>query len=298
MTQIIGVLTKDYALLASDRRLTYSTGPKAGEIFDDNTCKLVNFCNMSGIAYSGLAHVATMPTHEWIAKTLALATCRDVGTASSVLTHEANVAFSTVSSSMRRHIFLIAGWALFGDPPVLRPHFCVITNMLDDSGQLIKLPRDTFTRRVRTLSDKEDFCWYSIGQPITKKRIKGLDRNLRQLIKRNIGPKEALRLLVDEIINTSVKEKSKTVGTKILGFCIPRQSVEQQLRTGHWSALAQQPNDTTVAFTYFEPGYSELLQYGPTVVCGEYAVTDLETESEPERSYQSSQVRILHMPGT
>ena len=55
MTQIISVITKDYVLLASDRRLTIGEGPRQGQLVDDDTCKLISLCNTCGIGYSGLA---------------------------------------------------------------------------------------------------------------------------------------------------------------------------------------------------------------------------------------------------
>jgi hypothetical protein len=123
-----------------------------------------------------------------------------------------------------------------------------------------------------------------------------LERNLGTLAERRIGPREALRLLVEEIVHSSVREKVASVGSSVLGLCIPRRSAEEFLRTGHFTMLATQPNEDAVAFTYFEPGYSELRQFGPTVVCGEFALTDVKTETDTVRDYQSSEARILHMP--
>ena len=50
------------------------------------------------------------------------------------------------------------------------------------------------------------------------------------------------------------------------------------------------------AFTYFEPGFSELQQYGPTIVCGESAYTDVRTENDPANNSQSSGLKILSTP--
>lgn len=40
MTQVISVITKDHALLVSDRRLIIEEGPRLGDKADDDTCKL------------------------------------------------------------------------------------------------------------------------------------------------------------------------------------------------------------------------------------------------------------------
>lgn len=79
MTQILTAMTNEYVLLATDRRLTYASGPKKGELFDDDECKLVNFCNYAGVAYSGLARIAGKPTYEWIGSVLADANCSSFG---------------------------------------------------------------------------------------------------------------------------------------------------------------------------------------------------------------------------
>lgn len=296
MTQIIAVITKEYALLASDRRLTIATGPRRGQVVDDDACKLVSLCNTCGIGYSGLAHIEGAPTHEWIAKTLASVNCRDPDTASRTLAEHAAPALSGVPPSIRRQIFLICGWAWFGEQPQLRSHFCVVTNMLDQSGRPLAEAREAFDRRVRALRDNEELLWHSMGESISKTRFQVLDRNLRRLVRREIGPREALRLLVDEIIHSSVVEKRIGVGTRILSFCIPRQSVETQMRTGHSFAVADQPNEALAAFTYFDPTYDQLEQYGPTFICGEFAATDIKTEDDPARNFQSSKMRLLSLP--
>ena len=296
MTQIISVITQDYALLVSDRLLTYGEGPRAGETYDDNTCKLVSLCNMCGIGYSGLAMLGGIPTHEWIAKTLAARGCRDANSASQALIEATPRVLRSVRLNLRRQIFLIAGWAHFGDPPSLRPHFCIVSNFIDESGQLLATPHDAFVRRIRALKVDEAFLWYVIGQPLAKARAPAFERNLRQLVSRDISPSEALRLLTSEILFTNQCQGLPNVGRKMLGFCIPGKAVESQLKTGRSAALAKLPDEHSVAFTYFDPVYSELKQYGPTFICGEFAATNIETENDEGGAFQSSQMRLLAVP--
>jgi hypothetical protein len=103
-------------------------------------------------------------------------------------------------------------------------------------------------------------------------------------------------LLAEEILFTHQSNEPPNVGDKLLAFCIPRQAVELQLKTGISSASAQLPAEDSVSFSYFDPAYSELRQYGPTFVCGKFAATDIETENDPARDFQSSQMRILSLP--
>jgi hypothetical protein len=235
-----------------------------------------------------------VPTHEWIAKTLAEAHCTDPACAERALIAHAPSAVSAARPEVRRHIFLFAGWAHFGEPPSLRPYIATVANMRDASGKPTSTPLNIFNASRRFLREEEKVHFDLAGETITTARAENLEENFRRLIGREIGPKEALRLLVDEIINTS--KRASGVGSKILGFCIPKKAAQRFFEKGESGMLATQPNTETTAFTYFEEGYSELEQYGPTVVCGEWAVTDVKTENDPSRDFQSSEFRFLSGP--
>jgi hypothetical protein len=296
VTQVLGVITQDYALLAADRRLTIGDGPRRGEIVDDDTCKLVSVCNVSGIAYTGLAGLGGHPTHEWIATTLASENV-DPSRASHVLKDHASRLFSKLKLAIEiNQEFLIAGWGNFQELSGLRPFMRLVTNARDESGKPLPRPSLSFVNLLKVLIGSEPFYSWGIGQPISQSRGQQLERNLHRLARREIGAKAALRLLVDEILNTALVEKNPAVGSKILGLCIPRRSVEQQIGTGRSVMLAKQPDSEVATFTYFEPQFSDLHQYGPTFVCGENAYTDTTTEDDPGRDFQSAQVKILALP--
>jgi hypothetical protein len=97
-----------------------------------------------------------------------------------------------------------------------------------------------------------------------------------------------------EIINTSTGRAG--VGNKILAFSIPQAAARRTYETGDHMMLAMQPDLRTPAFCYFDPTYSQLRQHGPTFVCGDAAVTDVEGVDDLARDFQSSSFRILHMP--
>jgi hypothetical protein len=188
MTQIIGVVTQQYALMASDRRLTIGEGPKRGELVDDDTCKLVNLCNVCAIAYTGLARIEGSPTHEWIAKTLAAANCADTGAASEVLASHATEAFAKIRPSLRQQSFLLTGWASFDGMSGLRPHLGIITNYIDEQGRHIAQAKAKFDRRFRALLDGEEFVWTAVGEPLRADRQQQFARNLRKMIAKKMGP--------------------------------------------------------------------------------------------------------------
>jgi len=201
---------------------------------------------------------------------------------------------SATPRELRRHIFLFAGWAHFEAPPVLRPYFAAITNFLDASGQRFLEPLDSFNASRRYLRQQETHLCFVSGEALSKARAELLERNLRRLIDREIGPKEATRLLVEEVINTS--KQCSTVGFKVLAFCIPKKGAEQFFSKRTAVMLAAEPNTETTSFSYFEDGYVELQQFGPTLTCSGFATTDIKTENDESQNRQSSQVRILALP--
>jgi hypothetical protein len=97
-----------------------------------------------------------------------------------------------------------------------------------------------------------------------------------------------------EIAYTS--ERSVGVGNKVLAFSIPKRAAHRAYESGGNMILAMEPNLSSTSFCYFDPVYSELRQYGPTCVCGDSAVTDVKTENDPSRAFQSARFRILHPP--
>jgi hypothetical protein len=294
MTQVISVITGEYALLASDRRLTIGEGSQRGEVYDEDTCKLVNVCNTFGIGYTGLAKIKDLPMHEWIAKTLASENCRDASRASQILKGNATLIFSDPRLSKIPQEFLMAGWALFHELPGLHPFMRLVTNIRDESGGLLSRSGDSFVDLLKVLVSGEPFFYWVIGQPIRQDRRQRLEKRLERFVRREIGPRAALTLLVDEIVNTSARNPA--VGAKVLAFSIPKSSVQRQIGTGSSTMLAKQADSDTVTFTYFEPKFDGLRQYGPTFVCGESAYTDIATENDSATGYQSSGFRILNMP--
>ncbi|GIK43808.1 MAG: hypothetical protein BroJett011_76410 [Chloroflexota bacterium] len=294
MTQIITVITHEYILLASDRRVTFISGMNAGSIKDDDRCKLVNLCNTCVIGYTGLAEVEGTMTHEWLLHKLAAANCQDPYSAARIISEDATRAFSNSPLAIRRHLFILAGWAYFEDLDGLRPHFCVISNSLDEYGKWLSQAKESFDYRARALRDEEGFLWYATGARLTQSRQKDLERNIRRLMKHEIGPKSALRLLSEEIVHTS--RNNRKVGNKVLSACIPKRSVINQIAEGHFRIIAEHPELNTATFTYFDPSSKDLRQFGPAFVCGGMAVTDVETESRPDQDYQSSQLRIISLP--
>src|SRR5688572_4855554 len=133
MTQILAALTQEYVLVASDRRLTFASGPRQGTTADDSTCKLVSLCGVWGIAYTGFSQLERTPTHEWIALRLAEKNCANGNHAADILATAATPALRK-SPFILELTFLIAGWKLFPDR-TLQPQFLLISNTYEADGR-------------------------------------------------------------------------------------------------------------------------------------------------------------------
>lgn len=300
MTQILTVATNDFVLLAADRKVCRLFPDGRIEEKEQDVCKLVSLGNIWGVAYTGLAEIQRVPTYEWIAKTLAAGNCRSTGQAGDILSTNARQAVEKISPAQRRLMFAIAGFAYFKGIEGLRPHVSIVSNFTDKRGQPLSKANNVFDCRTYYLKQAQDFLADVEGTPIGSERKELLVRNLRKLVAREIGPRETLRLLVDEILSTSkalaVTDRVPTVGTKILGLCIPRQAVECQLKVGGSLLMGKQPDLRTAAFTCFDPVYNQFEEHGPAFVWGEMAYGPLVGKTDPVTRSQSASVRILHVP--
>ena len=278
MTQIIGVMSKEYVLLAADRQLTFAEGPRRGQVAEDNECKLVSLCHAWGIGYSGLARLDGKPTHRWIATTLAAARVYNPDQASETLLVQAPKAIARYEPHLRSLTFVIGGWACIDESAFLCPHFCVVSNALDGSGRSLEQPAAEFRRNILVLRPEANIAVLVIGEPLVSDRKANLKRNLIQLVTRDVSPAEAVRLLVKEIEHTHHHGRG-TVGGKILTFCVPRLSAERHAKTGFGRMLnMQRPVEHAATFGYFDREYDKLRQHAPTLACGELAaeITSIE----------------------
>jgi len=292
MTQVLAVLTKNYVLVASDRRLTFLKNGAPPTVAHDNTCKLVSLCGVWGIAYTGLAQLDGRPTHEWIAWELAEKGCGSPYKAAQILAERATAAVRATKLTIEQ-TFLIAGWARFENGSLL-PHFVIVSNAFSADGNRKPSPGIDFVILERMLQPDELYVPHIIGQPLKPDRAQHLHRLFRKILSRDLSPRIPMRALAREISNTSTS--NSTVGESVLAFCIPRAAAAKTYQSGASVMLAKEPDFLSPSFCYLNPEIKESKQYGPTVTCGESAMTDIETENDPSRNYQSSSMRILHMP--
>src|SRR5467141_739816 len=240
MTQVIGVLTRRSVLLACDRRLTSIA---TGKVIHDDTCKMVSLCNTAGIAYTGLAQLDGIPTHEWICHRLADANVARAGLVLPVLMEAATRSFSTLSSSqLFPHSFLLAGYERFQDESI-RPMLGDVTNMRDIGGRLLPSPGRTFVGFRYVQQPEQRIYSTAAGVPLADARHAALVRNLGRAYSRETSDEPLLRLLADTIVTTARKETDK-VGERVLTMAIPLRSV---MATHPFRAMVAGPASNDVA---------------------------------------------------
>jgi len=108
VTLISAVLTSDYAVLASDRRVAWLPPARPP---DDHRNKMILLCGHFVMGYSGLGEVAGRRVDEWVALQLAAVdpTCVFAGLARAA-TRDFAPPFSRLKDrDRRRHSFLSVG---------------------------------------------------------------------------------------------------------------------------------------------------------------------------------------------
>lgn len=290
MTQVIAVTTQRSVFLVADRRLTYGPGPRKGELVDDDTCKLVSLGGVCAIGYTGLADLGAQPTHEWVATLLAAANCDRGSAAARILTEKSTELFSRLPGPFS-HSFVMVGWARFNGLP--RPYIIEITNCRGADGSLLETPVHEFVALVSPLEPDAPPNVRVVGQPLrTAARDPVLRRMLRRLEERGVSDRTILKLLVDEIVCTA--RSCSSVGQKVLATVVPRRAVAERVAGGYSRLAANEPTETEASFSYFEPGYSGVVQYGPTFVANGWAFSKVEAMTDGAR--QALEVKVLHQP--
>lgn len=294
MTQILAAITTDCAFLVADRRLTYGAGCRKGEVASEDECKVVSLCHVNVIGYTGLARFGRVPTNEWIGTALAEAGCHHAGQAAETLASRAPAALHSIPAELRRHAFLMCGWAPFGPEWIMKPHMAVISNCHHNDMNPSATARDSFRINTRTLQPGEQAAVFAVGEHLRPDRDVALLRSIRRANGREGSEAAVMRLLAEEIFRTSAH--ARTVGDEVQACCIPVASAHSLFTSGasRMSGLRSRPDRST--FGYFDRSFNEYKQFGPTFVCGAQAFTDVKYERSRTGPETSMSFRVLYAP--
>jgi hypothetical protein len=294
VTQILSVATKDYVIIAADRRLVRITANGIDQILEEDSCKLVNFCHSTIFSYCGLAKLDGIPTNEWLLKNLTFSGTYTMEMACNKIALLAETAVKIYDPRIRALEFLVSGWDIFIDKynnQALQPFFCLISNRYSKT-EVLKTPSDYFSIWIRKLEGKDPVMIREAGNHLKGKRVGEFCRSIKRMVVKNISPSIIQKKLIDEIVYTSEALGVKSVGQKILVAYIPKASVIRQLGGNDVMSVSSQPRSEVASFWLHDVASGKMIQHGPGFVCGNSAYTDLKmTNVEGTQSIQFRKIK-------
>jgi hypothetical protein len=279
MTLILACATRDFAILVSDRRVTWLRGPNAGRTADDGRNKAVVVAGHIAFAYTGLAEIGITRTDDWLQENLQALEPLNIKTVSERIAERATTAFAAIPSppNEKRQAFVGVGWFARGAPPdesdasraldavrsAAQPVIVAISNALDDRWDWRSEAEAKFRSQARGLSKSspDPFAFASAGVPLTTDETHDVQRVLNRLSARVRGPEPYVRVLVSAA--RRVAARSSGVGADLMVAVVPRNAVG----TGGFAMTfdGSIPRDTTS--TFYLPAASRVgVLYGPHYV--------------------------------
>ena len=171
MTLVLNMLTHDYVVQVSDRRLTDLNTEKPLNVPAN---KAILFCGHIVFGYTGLANVGPTKTDFWLAERLISAGPSMQATLEFVK-DEATQAFQAVPRGERSHAFVGVGWSRS------RPILCVISNFMNARGQQLPHAHDQFHIDTVALNPTDPFRIVTAGQPVPREILVKLKREAKKL---------------------------------------------------------------------------------------------------------------------
>jgi hypothetical protein len=212
MTLVLNVLTNDYVVQVSDRRLT---DLNTGKPLDEPANKTILFCGHVVFGYTGLAKVGPLQTDFWLAERLLSAGPSAQATLEFVR-DEASRAFQAVPSNHRRHAFVGVGWSQS------RPILCVISNFMDARGHQLPHAHDLFHIDTVTLNPNDAFQIAMAGQAVPQEILVKLRRGAKRIVK-HAGAGAMADLMVSQV--WQVANRNEKVGKDLMVAVILRSAV-------------------------------------------------------------------------
>jgi hypothetical protein len=236
MTLLLTCVTPQFAVQASDRRLTHLDGSVAEEIAN----KATMLCRFATFAYTGLARCSvTEPTDELLLRCLAAPTVPINGLLDGLAKRAARAirglplrVAPEQRRAVRRTSFVGAGFLgirnpdRFGRPPSpdeLHPFLAVVSNAQDLTEQWRAAADQEFTVHVGFLGEDQPFQLHAAGQPFTGPDRVGLERDLRRCLVRVEHPEPIARLLTRSI--RQMADSNQRVGHNVMCTMVRRDQV-------------------------------------------------------------------------
>lgn len=272
MTLVLSCISRSHVVQLSDRRLVWLTGPNAGKTKTDDSNKALIVCGRIAVAYTGLAEIANQKTDEWLLQVASNVNPYNPQRINEAIANLATEEFRKIKleKPLKRHAFLVSGWARFNDRNAPLTSFVVaISNALDQRWHWLKEPKDTFNIQVIRLG-KQPFLLAGVGQPVTPLVLHTLQRRVRAYAKRERGPEAYLELLATAIRN--IAAKNDYVGSNLMAISLPRLGLN---KGGGFVVPLAPPIPSDAPTAVYLPGVNtERILYQPNYTCGGMSMKD------------------------
>lgn len=237
MTLLLTLLTPEYIVQASDRRLTMPDGTLAEEASN----KAVLIERFGCMAYTGLAYCdGRNPTELLMMEAVAasIGSSQPVGPRLRAdATRAVKIVRRNLPFAVSRTTFVIAGFQSFEASASMRPRLIVVSNAqtAEDESWAPEAARE-FKESGRDLHVDEPLLLHAAGQPVPNYVRAPLRRQLASCLRRSKHPELAARLMSRAI--RDVARSNTAVGPNVMSVMIRRESV---------GALGQPQPDGTFA---------------------------------------------------
>lgn len=217
MTLIQTVLTRDFILQVSDRRLTKGRPNSTSVLIDDEKyTKLICWNNTFTVGFTGIARIdrsQSEATSHWIAKVLSDYPLFEAGVIA--LQASASKKIKELKKNWDRRLAIVISGFDHRNVPLI----AIITNFDLSTG--IPLPDPTnFQSKMSSLDRGHHVGTHVAGQPLTVFQARLLSYHVRKMVRKPCRINQAVRVMVD--IQRHVAKNSPTVGADALCVLIPR----------------------------------------------------------------------------
>lgn len=284
MTMVVAAMTRDYAFMVSDRRLTYSN---SGKLYTDHESKTVILNDQFVLAYTGLGDLGGMPTHRWVASALS---SQPPEKWLQGLAEEATKAIRRVHlpRSMRAHTFLLVGyaWSPKGQRQLVPVSFIISNCHSSDCGRLAT-PRDTFIVAPLPLANLRSVVFFVGSGRIQRARRLLLQRTIRRYLRANPErPQTALAMLASEVLAVAERDslamaklgRDSRVGRNLLATSFPRKAYGKPASVAIQPSSADWEKEITSVYVGDD---ARFVTYGPTVVYPGLEIADMRVSHDP-----------------
>lgn len=266
MTLVLSLVTKDFLVQVSDRRLT-----RGRSIVSDRATKMVALCNYMALSYTGIAEIGGQRTDLWITETLSTLRSPFPGAAALKLRSSASLAFHRLPHRWP-HAFVGVGWIKRRSRGCFEPFVMRVSNYHDSRGFQLRAPRRLFSANIRIHDTPHRIYYTWTGQKPPSSALVEFHRHLKRIGARGLGQPAVLRLLVWLARRTA--DHNPTVGRDLLATCLPIGAMSDGYGLPSY-VIKGGPSESDACFLDLPAVVNDAQWHHPHVVCGGFSITNL-----------------------